>query len=311
MSAIFATLLLPACVGYALGATGSLRSPEGALEGLQRVAASVGFPALVVSSLATQPDAWPARPLGLLVVPAGTLLALAVLARATGARAGLHALAATFGNVAYLGFPVVAALCGPASGGRASLFASEHVIFSLVVGMPLIAGWAPSAERPPMLAALVDGLRVATRHPLFWSPVVGLGLRAVGAEGVGAVFTPLGQAAPPIAALALGLWAQHDRPLRHVREIPVDLAFTRLVALPAAHGGLATLGARLGWVDPADAVLLVLLAAMPVGMSAYAVAADCRQDEREAGRAVLATTALAALTTPAWFYAIQTVLGPG
>jgi hypothetical protein len=310
MSAIVATLLLPACVGYALGATRALRSPDGALEGLQRIAASVGFPALVVSSLATQPDAWPSRPLALLVVPAGTLLALAALARATGRRAGLHALVATFGNVAYLGFPVVAALCGPSSLGRASLFASEHVIFSLVVGMPLIAGWAPSAARPPIARALRDGARIALRHPLFWSPAVGLALRAVDGEAIGAAFTPMGQAAPPLAALALGLWAQHDRPLRALREVPVDLVLTRLVALPAAHGLLAAAGARLGWIERGDAVLLVLLAAMPVGMSAYAVAADCRQDEREAGRAVLASTVLAALSTPCWWYAIHALVGP-
>jgi malonate transporter len=309
MSTIVATLLLPACVGYALGAARALKSPDGALEGLQRVAASVGFPALVVSSLATQPDAWPSHPLALFVVPAATTLALAALAATTGTRAGLHALVATFGNVAYLGFPVVAALCGPAALGRASLFASEHVIFSLVVGMPLIAGWAPSSRRPPLARALREGARVALRHPLFWSPAVGLGLRAAGGEAIGAAFTPLGQAASPLAALALGLWAQHDRPVRRLGEVPVDLVLTRLVALPAAHGLLAAAGARLGWIDRDDAVLLVLLAAMPVGMSAYAVAADCRQDEREAGRAVLASTVLAALSTPLWYVAIQAALG--
>jgi malonate transporter len=308
MSTILATLLLPAAIGYALGAFGTLRSPGEALEGLQRVAASVGFPAMVVSALATHPDAWPPRPASLVVVPVGTLIALATVARWAGPRAGLHALVATFGNVAYLGFPVVTALMGADALGRASLFASEHVIFSLVVGMPLIAGWAPAAVRPPLGPAVAAGLRIAARHPLFWSPVVGLGLRACGADAVGAWFTPLGQSAPPLAALALGLWVHHARPIQHLREVPFDLLTTRLVVQPALHGLLAVAGARLGWVDPADAALLVVLAAMPVGMSAYAVAADCRQDEREAGRAVLASTLVAALTTPLWWLAVQAAL---
>ncbi len=327
------TLVLPLVLG-ALAARARLLEGE-RLDGSQLIAAlnrfalTIAFPALIVAAwldperrMQLDPGLAAATVAGL---GAGVAFAWLVGGRVVGGAAlparGALALVALFGNSAYLGLPLVAAVLGPDALGGASFVVALHVTVSVTLGSYLLARWS---GRPTSGSKL---LRSLLSSPLAWAPVLGALLSYVlrGAdlsehEVTVAVFRALdtlGKTASPLGLCVLGLFlaqprAQVGTASAELRgETPSsDLAFAvvRLVIVP-----LATLGAGValraqGWLS-ADALrLAVLLAAVPAAISTFAMAHDAGVEPQRVARAIVTTTLLSIATIPAFLWLTERVL---
>jgi malonate transporter and related proteins len=306
---VWAALALVAQVllGVLAGGLRLFPEPEAAIDHLNRYALYIAFPALVCAGLLSSELALPTTPGFWLSVP----LVLAVTALA--ARAALPrqaptiALILAFGNVAYLGLPVVEQVLGREALPIASLSVAVHVLLALSIGPALLLRWGGS-DRP--LRAVLG--RVA-RQPLLWAPLVGLAARPLPAqalEAMDAVLTPLGRSAAPVALFLLGLYLYVNRArMRQVDGGDVAHVMFKVVLMPALTFGLVWALAQAGWLGSLEARVLAILSAMPAAITTFAIARDLDVGAERASRAVVSTTLASALTIPLTVWASLRWLG--
>jgi predicted permease len=326
------TLALPLGLGALAARTRLLEGPTGGgdpIGALNRFALLVAFPALIVA-------AWldPTRRMrldhGLALV---TLLGLAAGLGASwllggrgvaGARLparGALALVALFGNTAYLGLPLVAAVLGPEAMGSASFVVALQVTLSVTLGSYLLARWSGREARGPAL------VRKLASSPLAWSPVAGAALaQARDAAGLAehpaavAMHTALdavGRTASPLGLFVLGLFLAAPAPhearegvgtsaevLSRAARLAGDAAFAavRLVAVPLATLAASALCVRAGLLTRDGARLAVLLAAVPAAISTFAMAHEAGVEPARVARAIVTTTLLSLATLPLFLW---------
>lgn len=290
---------LPAGLGAVAGATGVFATPRAAVAALNRYALTVGFPALVVrglladGELPTSPAFWLLWPVAL------AALLLGVGATAPRGQAGTLALVAAFGNIAYLGLPVVIALQGSAIAGAATLAVVIHVTLAVTVGPFFLERWGRDGAVPlgPLLRRLLA-------MPLFWAPAVGLlgrlapaGYRAQALPWI----DPLANSAAPVALFVLGLhvWGERHLLARVDGPLLAHLAL-RQIAAPAVVFGLAAGAVRLGFLDPSLGAVHVVLASTPVAITTFALADRAGVGQTRVAAAVVWSTVLAVLALPLW-----------
>ncbi|MBI4950887.1 MAG: AEC family transporter [Myxococcales bacterium] len=298
------TILVPLACGVVAGLLRLFADADAAVAYVNRYPLYFAFPALVLGGIAGGDFEVPTE-VAFWVLPAVLLAALAGLAwlcgrtRTLGAHAGPIALAGMFGNVAYLGLPVVESVLGERVLGRASLLSSLLLGGSLAAGPYLLARWSGGTAPPGTVRRLLG-------QPLLWAPVVGLAARLVPAaarEPVLAALAPVGKSAGPVALFALGLFLYARRAaLRQLGAADVVAVGLRLVVAPGLALALAVPAVALGWLSVETARIAVLLAGMPTGVTAFALATELRLGEEALARAVVASTVAAALVVPvlAW-----------
>lgn len=266
---------------------------------LSRVAVDVAMPALVVSQLVATTDredlagSWP------LVVVGGLLL---VFGWAVGHLSGDRVAAFLIGlpNWIYLPLPIAAARWGD-DGARAVLLLHLGAMPTLwTVGVARLGSrvGARSLATPGLLACVVGGVAVA------WSPTVPSAL-ALPLDAMAGALSFLGAAAIPLSLLVTGArasergWPRADRAL-------VGVVAARLLGVPllVAAGGALVL--RAGLVEDAVAVaVVVLVAAMPVAVSAPPMVERFVGADDLAARAVAASTPMALGTVPLVLWAFD------
>ncbi len=337
MTGLLAGLLLPVVLGAWVGARGWFDAPRQLVRHLNRYAIGLAFPALVVRGLLDPTFVAPASAGVFVALPAAFVVCMALAHAAAWlvprdvwpdarTQLGVTALTAAFGNVAYLGLPLCAALLGEQVTGLAALLVSEHVVLGLLVG-PALALRATRrggrADWGPLL-----------RQPLLWAPWVGLALRGLpGGPQVRAALTPLAGSAAPVALFLLGLylhtqWAEaraaarvsaHARPPEDAARPPTEPStrpllptLVKLVALPAA-----TLALCLGWNAAAlgegllgplaveTLVVATLLASMPAAIATFSLAEALDTAPTVVARTIVSTTLLAPVTVALWLYVLQ------
>lgn len=290
-------LLVPVLLGLLAGVTGIFPRVDEALDALNTFALRFAFPALVLIGIADARFVPPEGP-GFWLVPAAALaMALAPVALVAGRvrpHGGTVALTTSFGNVAYLGLPVVDRVYGAGVLGIASLIVAVHVTMSLLVGPLLLLRWG---ERPTGAGVALG--RVA-RQPLLWAPVVAFALRA-GPEPIRAAavagLTPVGRAAGPTALFLLGLYLHAER--RRVASFgAVDGLHVawKLIVLPLATAGL--LWAAGDAVEPEVGQVALLLATMPSAITTFALARELDVGQETVARAVVVSTIVALVALP-------------
>jgi predicted permease len=311
LAALAFPVLLGALAGRARLLERSADTASEAVGPLNRFALLIAFPTLVVA-------AWldPERRMridGALALAATVAMGAGVgAAWALGDRTvggtrlpsrGALALVALFGNSAYLGLPLTAAVLGPEALGPASFVVALHVAVSVTVGGYLLARWSGRDASGRVV------LRKLASSPLAWSPLVGLGLAALrDAAGLAghpalaaahAALDGIGRTASPLGLFVLGLFLA--RPRDEVR-VPVasDLAFglVRLVVAPLA----ALVAGRVLGLGPDALRLVVLLSGVPAAISTFAMAHDAGVQPERVARAIVTTTLLSAATIPAMLW---------
>ncbi len=193
-----------------------------------------------------------------------------------------------FGNVAYIGIPVLAHSLGDDATGATPALLSVSVILMtalVVVNNALAAVTFESGFRD-----VGSFLRHVLLNPLVVSGVAGVGLAAAGVTlpvVVDDILRDLGRIAIPIALLCIG-GALEWKPLAvQWPEIAVATVL-KLIAFPAFALGLG----HLAGLSPDDLRIVLVFAACPTATVAYTMASQMNGDESLAA-GTIATTSLA------------------
>ena len=282
-------LLTPVLLGALAGRAGLFAKPDMAIRHLNRYALYFGFPALVLVGILDAGFELPTQWQFWTLVPSVLCVALVIIRALGGREAGTMALVASFGNVAYLGLPVVEQAFGAQQLGVASLIVAMHVTLSMIFGPLLLLRWSGEAG--------AFAWRKVLAQPLLWAPLIGLlGRSAPDAvrEGIAAVLSPIGSSAAPVALFLLGLYLwTNRRALARVRAATLAHAAIRIVLIPGLTGvGAIALGVP-------HARVFVVLACMPAAITTFAIAEDLGVGKTRIAQTIVLTSLLAVLTIPA------------
>ena len=192
----------------------------------------------------------------------------------------------TVANTAFLGFPICGALFGPIGVVYAVLYDFGTTLVALTLGVWELNGGRFAHWRPLVL------------NPLIWSVVAGLGW-AVGGwpfpNWLASPFSMLGGATLPLALLVGGAQIGNIRATGGIwRRQLTGLLATRLIVAPVVVGGIL---AMFGW-DDLFTKLIIIQAAMPVGLTSAIFAKTYGADARFAASAILWSTLAAVITLP-------------
>lgn len=204
-------------------------------------------------------------------------------------RRGMYSFMLMFGNVGFIGYPVVASIFGPQAVFYASLLNLPNTLFIFLVGTVFVLGgggrlrFSPrTLYCPAMIASYVSIVIVVMgweRVPAFVSEPLRL----------------LGGITVPGALLVIGSsMAQIGR--HHVLGSPSTyvMAALRLLAVPVAVFWLS----RLAGVDGTVNAINTVLAGMPVASYGTMFCLKYGRDETEMVRGTLVTTILSVVTIP-------------
>lgn len=222
-------------------------------------------------------------------------------------RAALQASAASYGNVGYLGVPLVAAAFGPEVAVAATLVMVFDTIlqFGLV---PMLSAFDGEADEDWVVAG-VKAIRNLVLHPLMLAAFFGAVFSAFAFDLPGSLKTlaeMLARSAGPCALFAIGVTVSL-RPLRGIGiEFPFVLACKILI-----HPTLAFIILNaIGGIDPAWVAAAVLMAALPTAANVYVLAVQAGTYEDGASNVVLVSTVISVVTVSVLLYLINAYMVP-
>lgn len=205
------------------------------------------------------------------------------------ADASVDAIAASYPNTGYIGFPL-----GMIAFGQASL--TPTTIATILVACVLFAGAIVlieiglQTERTPHKLGL-KVLRSLARNPLIVSPIAGAlfaGLHVAMPPSAETFLKLLSGAASPCALVSLGLFLAEKRPSESgTRGIALLLTLVKLVVQPALTWWLA---ARVFRLSPALVEMAVVLAALPTGTGPFMLAEFYEREAQITSRTILLST---------------------
>lgn len=266
------------------------------------------LPVLFFGTLARTPVAAvldPALMLGFgIVVLATFLLGMAttrLISRVTGTGGGLAAMslqgiAASWGNVGYMGVPLCLAAFGEAGLPPAMLTVIVTAVVAMVIGVMLIE-LEVAAGHGPLKTFLRAAFNVA-RNPLPVSIALGIAVSAVGLP----IPTPvekwldlLGAAAAPCALFAIGLFLS-DKSVRSGLTEAGCATVIKLLLQPLAAWLVLPL-----FVDPGSVPgqVALLMAALPTAANAFVLAKQFDIAVEQNSASVLLSTAFSVITVSA------------
>lgn len=309
MTLLWAALSLaaPVVLGVLSGAARLFGDPRGAIDPLNRYALYVAFPPLVAQGLLASELAMPTTPGFWLLVPVvlalTTLSARALLPK----QAPTIALILAFGNVAFLGLPVIEQVLGPAAMPTASLAMALHVLLAITVGPLLLLRWSGAH------GGLRSVLGRVARQPLLWAPIIALAARALptpARDALATVITPLARSAAPVALFLLGLYLYVNRDeARRVDRGDLAHVSWKIVLMPALTFALSRVLLNAGLILALEAQVLTILSAMPAAVTTFSMAHDYGVGADRTSRAVVVTSVASALTLPLTVWAALRWLG--
>ena len=264
---------------------------ERVAEGLAAYVFWIGFPSLLINSLAQGTEFGIGLPKALIaygvcaVAVLGLTLLIGRLARWPERSRAAAGLAASLGNSAFLGLPLAVALFGPGAGPPAAALVAVDFIFVLSLGVFAVARAggrtasraALGVARNPIIVGALIGLALAVTHTTL-PPLIARPLTALAATG------------SPVALIALGaVLGQTRRGLRRIIELPVLLATVlKLAVFPA----LVFVLARALDVPPDIRRVAILLAACPTAVNVFIQAKAYNVYAEGASRIVAVTAAV-------------------
>ncbi len=287
--------------GYLVGRT-RLLSAEG-IKGLTNFVFFVAMPALLFRSLATLE-----RPEGVdfgivfayfsacLVVFGGAMVIARFVFREDLEQQAMLGMSATFSNSVLLGIPLVLTAFGDDALLPAMLIIGFHPI--ILIALPTIVIEIHRGRGGRWYQVIGATLVALLRNPI----VVGMAL-GVAYGGLGLGLYPvidrflelIGGAGPPTALFAVGAALTAYKIGGDLREVAVAMTL-KLIALPAV---VWIMTAYVFAIDPAWVAVAVVIAATPIGINVFLLAATYNIYVARAAAGVLLSTAIAWLTVAA------------
>ena len=234
----------------------------------------------------------------------GAVLAWRLLAGTPVADASIDAVAASYPNTGYVGFPLLLLLFGKDSQAPTTIATIIVACVFFAAAIALIEAGLQAERHPRKLAAKVAG--AVLRNPLVLAPLLGALCAAAGLHvpaSAGTFLKLLGGAASPCALVGLGLFLANGRIARrqqaqapapsHGRGTLAALVVAKLAVQPLLTWMLAT------WVFALPAPsrhMAVLLAALPTGTGPFMLAEYYRRDGALISNVILVTTVGSVLT---------------
>jgi len=292
-------------LGTLCTAVGFVPSPKKTITLLNRYALYIAFPLLIIASLSSDqlelrnPGAFIAvHVLSALLILLFVALVGRFWIRDTG-RALVVATGAIFGNIAYLGIPFCAAVLGDKATSVAAVSAAIHIVIAMTAGAAFLARASQTRQASWQLAFT----RVA-KQPLLWSPFLGLLLRIAPdllTTSVRYAAVPIGNTAGPVALFMLGIYLWINR--RRVTEVGVDAALisaAKLIVYPAISLAVLMVVARFSHITLLEGQVFILVAAMPVAITTFALAEEFKAGQAELAAAIVVTTLAGLALLPVW-----------
>jgi len=285
-------------VGYLIGRSG--RWPAAYSEALSKFLFALPLPALLFR-LGSDLSRLPPVDARVLVAFFGGCLVVFALARAIGLLAfrldgvsqSVFALGGIFSNNVFLGIPLAKAAIGDAAMPSVGLV----LVFNSLTLWTLATAsveWARHGEFS--LRGFGKTLRSVLTNPIVASILLGSAFGLTGWSLPAMIDAPLAllaQPAIPMSLVVLGMGlAQYG--LRAGWEVAAGITTMKLVGQPLAVW-LVAWAIGLG---PLETQVVVLLAALPVGINVYLMAVEFKALEGPVATSMLLTTLLASLTTP-------------
>ena len=185
----------------------------------------------------------------------------------------LYATSGSFGNVGYMGVPLMVALLGERAIIPATLILTFDNIIHLVI-VPLIAG---RREQTSPIARILFSLSELAKSPFLIATILGI-LVSWFSLNVPNLLTSLtqqlGAAAIPTALFSLGL----SLSLTKFSNISLDKLFLITMKL-IIHPLIVALGLVLtGWFSPVWVATAIIMASLPTALTVYMLAAQYDKD---------------------------------
>lgn len=226
-----------------------------------------------------------------------------LLLRQTKPKALQYALSSGYGNVAYLGVPVVIGLVGSQAGLAAGIGQLTHnLYFMLLYPMlfPLLAGGQSHGSNGAKIKAAVD--KAILKNPVVWGIAAGLLVALAKIELPAPVVQTtdlLAGAAAPGALFAIGLTL--SRTVKSLNEGRISVlplitgTASKLLALPLLTVAIAGLLPPMpeDWYQA-----LILMAAMPTSATAFILAQAEDENSEATATTIVLTSGLAIITIP-------------
>jgi predicted permease len=212
--------------------------------------------------------------------------------------AGALMLAAGFGNVTYLGLPVLEASLGPwtrAVAVQYDLFGCTPLLFTVGILIAQRYGTGGPGESP---------LRTLVQSPPLWTAAVALLLNAAAVPlpaWLGDVLERLAAGVAPLMLLVVGLSLVFTGELRTQLPSLLPVTAIQLVLMPLLIWGQTTVIGISGNLQ----VALVLEAAMPSMVLGIVLSERYGLDTGRYAQAVTVTTLASMATLPVWFALLQ------
>jgi hypothetical protein len=271
---------------------------------LNNYALWIGFPALILVALSRlewdfglygKLIAWNSARLVLsifLVIPISAVLKIKNSTRRT------LFLAVSFGNVAYLGIPVLRNAFGDPILPAATMISAVYLVCLFTLAVFMVEFYGDEKIHPaelllrlvgnPMLIAVFIGLMIAVNH-LSVPKIIMSGLDLIANSVTG------------IVLFSLGLFVGRQS-LGNVADwIPV-FAFSLIILLVQP---LVFYWVSRSFVPVSESRSWILESAMPLGLTPYALSVKYRLDAQFTSRVVVASTLMALISLPLWLVILQ------
>ncbi len=276
-------------------------APEQWVEVLNRFALWIGFPALVITLLA-RVDLSGGHYNQMILINSVYFILCTLLAfpysRFFGfsrLRRRTFFLLLAYGNVTYLGIPVLQAVLGEEALPAGALLSAVYVFWLLTLGLLLVETGGDERFHPRHLAQKL------LTNPLLISVAIGMFLAITRLE-LPAILTRslsmVGQSVTPLVLFSLGIFMGFQK-IGHLREWGHTALFS-LIIMMVLPGIFYLVAAKTGLLEGLDLQASILEAAMPVGLTPYALSQQYRLDTSFTARVVLLSTSLSLLLLPLW-----------
>ncbi|GAB2893157.1 AEC family transporter [Paraburkholderia jirisanensis] len=210
------------------------------------------------------------------------------------ADASIDAIAASYPNTGYIGFPLGMLAYGKASLTPTTIATIIVACVLFAVAIVLIEIGLQSERAPHKLGLKV--LKALAKNPLIVSPILGALVASAHTalpQSVETFLKLLGGAASPCALVSLGLFLAEKRPAGNGRATSVVFTVVKLVAQPALAWWMA---AHVFALPTLEVDMAVLLAALPTGTGPYMLAEFYEREAHVTSQTILFST-IASLVT--------------